>query len=276
MNTISRPPSLAAGRAFDPECTCCAARFLAERWKRPKSRVPARNDDRSCKDARKKTFSSWRWSFGMRPSRRECDDVAELIRLKATPDLLEDIEPASGPTNGGYVELPPRAYRLEVGDIVRLEFSFGGMHDQVLVFGMVVAVARVQFHRRVRVEVLARDAKRLEYVRSVLRRQRVPGARRHRRVRFRTPVSIEVQGESQRAHTGDLGCGGAFIVSDQPPPLNSQVQLELRLEGREKIRAPARVAWVGTAGDDLGFGVEFTLNNGDLECVREIVKLNED
>jgi Tfp pilus assembly protein PilZ len=64
----------------------------------------------------------------------------------------------------------------------------------------------------------------------------------------------------------DLSLGGLFILSDGPPPLGTDLQLELQIpvgDAVERIRVQGRVAW-HTSPERMppqggGFGVQFTV-----------------
>jgi uncharacterized protein (TIGR02266 family) len=67
-------------------------------------------------------------------------------------------------------------------------------------------------------------------------------------------------GPEQRAYTLNIGVGGAFIATSDPPPPGTQLVLGLALpqSGRE-IEAAGEVRWIADAEDDPihGMGVRF-------------------
>jgi hypothetical protein len=189
-----------------------------------------------------------------------------------TEELLGSIELSEREDEAGYVDLPPRSYPLAVGDEIKIEFGFGAFADEIVCDGVVIAVAEVSGGRRIRVEVEAAHGSRLEYVHDVLTKKRPPVVRRHPRVGYRAPVDIEVEGVSMRTHTGNISCGGAFIVCDTPPPIGTELRVALEVTDKAEIRTKARVTWVGLVSEELGFGVQFSLDRHALDHVREIVR----
>ncbi|MGE0549573.1 MAG: PilZ domain-containing protein [Kofleriaceae bacterium] len=63
------------------------------------------------------------------------------------------------------------------------------------------------------------------------------------------------------ADTRNIGIGGAFIATPEPPPAGTQLTVEITLPTRdEPFKLGAVVRWVASAsstGGDLGMGVQF-------------------
>lgn len=84
-------------------------------------------------------------------------------------------------------------------------------------------------------------------------------ARPGRRVQVRYQVG---NGEEHRAHTKNIGVGGAFIVTPRPPRVGSQLHIVIEMpSGTVPIEVRAEVRWVLVGEDisaaDSGAGVRF-------------------
>jgi len=64
-----------------------------------------------------------------------------------------------------------------------------------------------------------------------------------------------------RAHTKNVGVGGAFIVTRHPEPIGTALAIELRVPTADRApRVTAEVRWATDGGDDpdaAGIGVKF-------------------
>jgi type IV pilus assembly protein PilZ len=85
-----------------------------------------------------------------------------------------------------------------------------------------------------------------------------------RRLSERAPVTVRVDystvDEMFSEFSRNINEGGLFIESENPLPLDQQVQLQFRLPGTDDpIKVSGRVAWVREDGIDgpPGMGVEF-------------------
>lgn len=90
-----------------------------------------------------------------------------------------------------------------------------------------------------------------------------------RRRTTRTPLLVRVEYATVDAlfseFTRNINEGGLFIETDNPPELDSRVQLQFCLPGgSDPIKVTGRVAWhsSGTREEPPGVGVEF----GDLDA----------
>ncbi len=91
-----------------------------------------------------------------------------------------------------------------------------------------------------------------------------PGSRKDRRHSERENIKIPVDYSAVDAFfsefTMNINEGGMFIETENTPPLDSFVQLQVRLPDLERpIKLGGRVAWVsdGKGGSPQGMGVEF-------------------
>jgi hypothetical protein len=86
----------------------------------------------------------------------------------------------------------------------------------------------------------------------------------------RVEVEFAALGSPARtAFTRNIGVGGAFIVTESPPPPGTPVSLVL-LVGQGRIAVNAEVRWIVGEGEQTGMGVRFLT----LE-VEELLELNE-
>lgn len=106
--------------------------------------------------------------------------------------------------------------------------------------------------------------------------------RRYRRVRKSLVVSVKerhVDPDKVRAFesvTRDLGEGGLFIESKDPPPKGTILEVEFEVpETGEKITTLALVRWTNTAADTPGMGVRLArFKSDDLEAFSRYVQAN--
>jgi uncharacterized protein (TIGR02266 family) len=88
----------------------------------------------------------------------------------------------------------------------------------------------------------------------------------------RVEVEYATEGKpARKAFTRNIGVGGAFIVTESPPPPGTAVALTLLVpHGSGRIGVSSEVRWVVAEGEQTGMGVRFTA----LE-VDELLELNE-
>ncbi len=85
-------------------------------------------------------------------------------------------------------------------------------------------------------------------------------------VRFQTAGEPEI-----RAHTKNIGVGGAFIITPKPPAIGTHLRLTIEIpSGPSSIEIRAEVRWIVAAGDDGGMGVRFSGLDVD-----QLLQLNE-
>ena len=216
--------------------------------------------------------------FAMAGPRRAGDDV-RVIRLRADESLVKAITPARSKREGGTIALPPRRDRIAPGTAVRIEFGFGALSDEIVIRGDVTTVDldAEDGTRHVVVAVVRAHAARLRYVLAVLDKRREPVVRRHARATYSQPIRWTHGTRSRETRMGDLSCGGAFIVSDDKPPIDTIVHLAFVLAPDINVDVEGRVAWHGIAGDRRGFGVEFRgLQPSIAATIRQAVRNRSD
>jgi uncharacterized protein (TIGR02266 family) len=110
----------------------------------------------------------------------------------------------------------------------------------------------------------------------------MPPERRERRNHFRgkprpgrrVDVSFTgADGSSRRAHTRNIGVGGAFVVTATPEPPGTALTLSVHVPtAAEVIKVRGEVRWVapGADGEPAGMGVRF-----DGLDVEALLQLNE-
>jgi Tfp pilus assembly protein PilZ len=93
-------------------------------------------------------------------------------------------------------------------------------------------------------------------------------------------VSCLLDGRSMRV--ANLGTGGFFAETDQPPRLGQTLVLELVLPQRASCRVVCEVSWIngpqGRGVNELppGFGVKLTrLDRNDREAIEELLKRSD-
>jgi uncharacterized protein (TIGR02266 family) len=92
-----------------------------------------------------------------------------------------------------------------------------------------------------------------------------------RRVEVEYALPVDDGKPPRRAFTRNIGVGGAFIVTESPPPPGTPVALTLLVPtGGGRVAVAAEVRWIVSEGAQPGMGVRFI----DLE-VDELLELNE-
>lgn len=153
--------------------------------------------------------------------------------------------------------------RLENGEDVYLEISFGPLADEVLVRGRIESVhtAHEDGKNVVDVRFLPGQSPRIRYIEAVLTGQREAAARGSRRHPSQLSVNWQSGGQRHLSRLRDISRGGAFILSTEPPSVGERVAITLRAEGGPPLQVHSIVSWIRPAGDhDLpiaGFGVCF-------------------
>ncbi|HTO55132.1 MAG TPA: TIGR02266 family protein [Myxococcota bacterium] len=106
------------------------------------------------------------------------------------------------------------------------------------------------------------------------------GSRKDRRHSERQNIKIPVDYSAVDAFfsefTTNINEGGMFIETENPPTLDSMVQLQVRLPDLERpIKLGGRVAWIsdGKAGSPPGMGIEFQDMSPDLrQTINDLVR----
>lgn len=201
---------------------------------------------------------------------------ARLLRLRGDEQLTAMLT-QDGPVDPGTLELSTRE-SVELGELVRVEISFGAMADEVELSGTVSGVDRGE-RNRVRIRISSDHKDRVDYVRGVLSGLRPASARNHRRV----PADLAARwrsGDGQFAsRVRDLSRGGAFLESRTVPDVGSPVEVEIEAAaatGSPGLVLSGVVSWVRQAGRDSGFGVCFKLRDREAAAaLNRVVRWQE-
>jgi hypothetical protein len=160
--------------------------------------------------------------------------------------------------DAGQLCLPSRE-RVEVGEAVRVEVSFGALADEVVLSGTVAQIR----HRpgggtpRIVVRVAPEHSDRLRYVEEIVQGERAAAARAHRRIQASLRVRWRWAHGEHRSRLADISRGGAFVVSDRLPEVGSALELEIDTEDTFPLGVEATVSWLRPRGERAGFGVMF-------------------
>ena len=80
--------------------------------------------------------------------------------------------------------------------------------------------------------------------------------RRHPRVRVDLPVAFETKaGELFDGRVNDLSVGGAFIVTENSPPVGSKLDLTIQLPGDKPLKVDGVIRWTKPDGVGVQFGL---------------------
>lgn len=72
------------------------------------------------------------------------------------------------------------------------------------------------------------------------------------RIDSRVPVVVHLGGERLTAETRNIGLGGVFVATREPPPVGQRISLHLALpQWDEPLTVDGEVRWV-RFGDDVG------------------------
>jgi len=84
--------------------------------------------------------------------------------------------------------------------------------------------------------------------------------RQHERVGLKIPVDYSSVDAFFTEFSANINEGGMFVEMEDPPELDTQVQLQFQLPGqREPIQVEGRIAWTSDGKDDSppGVGIQF-------------------
>lgn len=154
---------------------------------------------------------------------------------------------------------------LAIAEDLLIEISFPGLATPTLVRGAVAAVDR---GRGAWVRLHAGDAHGRDYLLALARGSvEAPqqAGRGHRRIPAALPVTCLIDEPDEPArdrmlgHTHDVGSGGAFVHSMEPPAVGTRVSLTLGPTARrgDTFQLGGRVAWIRRDMRAHGFGVKF-------------------
>ena len=196
------------------------------------------------------------------------------VRYRDGDDLLRHYQPSLA--FGGLFY--PTREAIPVGDPVIVELRFPALKDRVMLRGLVAWRRSGRHSAKLRagigIEFRESESERREFVLAVARGEDVSMVvRRHRRLPVNLPVTWRVVAgrASHQSRFQDISPGGAFVVTDEPCPLGTELVLDLVSPGAEQpLQIAARVAWLGKRG---GVGVEFRWRDaGGARRLRELVR----
>ncbi len=213
--------------------------------------------------------------------------AARLLRLRADERLASMLEPAKVSGEGGFIKVPSRE-SVGVGDLVRVEVSFGAMADEIVLRGFVDAIVEREGRAPViAIRVAPEHAARLRYVDEVVSKGRAATARTARRIPSEIPATWYWGLGSHATRIGDLSRGGAFIRSAAPPPAGSRIRVHFddakthptnqpEPTRRGGLELEAIVAWTGSSSGTRGFGVKFRIvDREQAERIAALVRWHE-
>lgn len=197
-------------------------------------------------------------------------DPRHTIRVRADPSFLAGMT-SPGERGGTHrVCVAVRRHGLTIGAAVAVEVSFGPLSDEVVLHGEIEHVD-ADGDGTYTIAISETHAMHFAYVQAVLTNQRQPIVRRHRRVERDVPVAWTYDGRTRRSRSGDISCGGVFIVDPRPPAVGSKIDVRLEL-GIQSLTLCAEVTWAGQARGSHGFGVRFAnLARDGFEQIRRLV-----
>ncbi len=200
-----------------------------------------------------------------------------VARFQSGGEFLEHYE-ASFPYGGLFF---PTRKVIGTGELVVLDVRMPQLRDYTLVRGMVA------WHRRARrsdgtraglgIEFLASERATRDYLLQVARGSADAHAnRRHRRLptEIRVDWRLPNQADRRASVVGDIGAGGLFLRTSEPPPEGASLLLEMVPPGALTPQIiEGRVAWIRDTPGSEGAGVEFRCRDiGGMRRLRELVR----
>jgi hypothetical protein len=195
--------------------------------------------------------------------RVEINGGPRVLRLRADEQFLGMVRSPPGDSGGGAIEVPSRE-RVEPGERVSVEISFGPMADEITLSGVVHRVTPRPAGKAplVVIYIVRTHAHRVSYVEQVIEGRRSATARSHRR----TPADLIGRWWwGMNAHgtpIRELSRGGTFIEAPSTPKPGFRFDLELRPNPKlPPLRVPSKVIWVSTLRGRTGFGASFRIDD---------------
>jgi Tfp pilus assembly protein PilZ len=200
-----------------------------------------------------------------------------VARFGSGAEFLEHYEGAF--PYGGLFH--PTRKVIATGELVVIDVRMPSLRDYTLIRGMVA------WHRRARrsdgtraglgIEFLASERATRDYLLSVARGDNDPQAqRRHRRLPTEIRVDWRLPNQSDRRASvvGDIGAGGLFLRTNEPPPAGASLLLEMVPPGALTPQTiEGRVVWIRETPGSEGAGVEFRCRDiGGMRRLRELVR----
>lgn len=167
----------------------------------------------------------------------------------------EEFLAAYHPADGGSLSTKTRT-DAQIGEEVLIEISFPGLPNRALVRAQVMGIS---FEQGLRFAFATADESTRDFLLAVARGEaKVETAHRdHARFPAALKATWSVRGSVPQSTTiEDVSAGGAFLRSDQPPAVATEVELTITAPGGVPLDATGTVAWI-RQGKDPGFGVEF-------------------
>jgi len=172
----------------------------------------------------------------------------------------DDFLAAYHPADGGTLSTRTRTDGA-IGERVLLEVSFPGLPNRALVRADVSGIAH---EHGLRFAIASDDASTRDFLVAIAHGEvRVEAVHRDH-ARFPAALSATWQTGGDRLPTTveDLSAGGAFLRTDTPPPLGTEVAVTIAAPGGEPLALAGHVAWI-RQGKLPGFGVDFVPAVGD-------------
>src|SRR5690606_3973296 len=152
---------------------------------------------------------------------------------------------------------------LDIEEDLLVEIAFPGLANRTLLRGSVASIER---GKAAWIRLHAGDAHTRDFVLAVARGEISPEdqvERGHRRIPAALPVTCRIDELDEPAsdelvgHTHDVGGGGAFVPSVEPPAVGTRVSLLLGPVAHHTFALAGRVAWIRRDPRAHGFGVRF-------------------
>lgn len=165
------------------------------------------------------------------------------------------------PADGGTLSTRTRTDGT-IGERVLLEVSFPGLPNRALLRADVSGIAH---EHGLRFSIAADDASTRDFLVAIAHGEvRVESAVHRGHARFPAALSAtwHVGGDVLPTTVEDLSAGGAFLRTDTPPALGTEVAVTIAAPGGEPLALTGHVAWI-RQGKLPGFGVDFVPAVGD-------------
>ncbi|MBK6916844.1 MAG: PilZ domain-containing protein [Deltaproteobacteria bacterium] len=200
------------------------------------------------------------------------------LRLRGDARLVAMLVAGRGADESARLEVPSRE-AVALGDAVLVEIGLGALVDEVELDGVVVELRARDGGQAplVVIAIPARHAAQLSYVESIVRGDRAPMPRAHRRIPCDVAVRWQCGELRQDSRARDLSRGGAFVLSHLQPLVGAMVTLEFEATATSPIlRLQAQVSWIQRNPHDAGFGVHFVVRTREeAEHVQRMLRAHE-
>jgi Tfp pilus assembly protein PilZ len=201
-----------------------------------------------------------------------------IARYQDRSEFLERYEPSF---RYGGVFFPTRKV-VEPGEPVLVDVRLPELRDHMLLRGTVMWRQRGKRTKSQRaglgIEFLATEKAKRDHLLCLARGEIEPdmAQRRHRRLPIELRVDWRVPQLRERhvSLVDDIGTGGAFLRTREPPPTGTSLVIELCPPGGTSAHViEGRVAWQRHTPGFEGVGIEFRCRDiGGMRRLRELVK----